>query len=162
VPRTELVVIADYHHYYLCVPNQQFDQANVDLTHDGVIAPFGTGVKIGTGIQWGPVEVSVTIRQSPPPQEMPAGVAAACDVSVPSGEVALLNWETEIQIVLNVDVPGLYRMVIEVSGRDEAAVPNGPPERHVITLYRALSAGPRWRSTAIDDAGSGLQVLSDI
>jgi hypothetical protein len=162
VSPTELVVIADYHHYYLCDPNQEFDPANADLTHDGVIASFGTGVKIGTGVQWGPVEVSVVIPQAPPPQEMPAGVAAACDVSVPSGEVALLNWEMEIQLVLNVGAPGSYLLVIEVSGRDEAAVPNGPPEGHSITLYRSLSARPRWRSTAIDDTARSLQVLKDI
>jgi hypothetical protein len=162
VSPTRLVVIADYHHYYLCDPNQQFDPADIDLTHDGVIAPFGTGVKIGTGVQWGPVEVSVAIAQAPPPQELPGGVAAACDVSLPSGEVSLLNWETEILLVLHVDAPGLHRLVIEVSGRDQAAVPNGPPERHTITLYRSLSASPRWRSTALDDTARGLQVLNDL
>jgi hypothetical protein len=142
-----------YHQYVLTDVVGEYDALAIGETSDGVIAPLGTAVCVFTGTRAGIVEVVLRVLGDgeEPPEQPPTAVAAACDIDIPSGTLDLRTWDNEPVERHNFGSPQRCRVLVVVTGRDQARDPSHTPEVHHIWVHPVHQPTPRWRSQASDD-----------
>src|SRR4051794_33491049 len=86
-------VRADYYQYYLLAVGAEFDASAVDAVNEGILAPARHGARVSTGVRQGLVELTVRVLDGPIPLPDPdAVVAAASNLDLSGGVVAVVNW----------------------------------------------------------------------
>ena len=140
------------HQYILTDVTGDYDALAIGETGDGVIAPLGTAIGVFTGTPAGMVDVIFRVLGDgeEPPEQPATAVAAACDIDIPSGILDLRTSDNELVERHDLGSPQRCRVLVVVTGRDQAADPSDTPEVHHIWVHPVHQATPRWRSRASD------------
>jgi len=144
------------HQYVITDVMGEYNALAISDMGDGVIAPLGTAVCVFAGTPAGIVDVNLRVLGDgeEPPEQPATAVAAACDIDVPSGTLDLRTSDNELVKRHDFGSPQRCRVLVAVTGRDEASDPANPPEVHHVWVQVVHRPTPRWRSQT-SDATSG-------
>jgi hypothetical protein len=160
---TRTTVSVDYYQYYAYGVGGDFNESSVDMVHDGILAPGGTGVRIATGAHMGRAELTVLVGDSP--IELPIGdhevIASACNLDLPRGKIIINSFAGPTVFDHDFGRPLTCGLLVEVRDRDAAydhrySPGPAPVEHHIITISPFRLPGGRWRSARIDKIGQSL------
>jgi hypothetical protein len=159
---SQFLVHASFLQYYL-ETSGEYDPSQGDFSNDGIIAPIDdSGVRVSCGTQVGDVRITFRVVASPDDWQRGSGVAAECDLVLPDGKFYITSITTDDGYEYDFGRPLRCRILVQVSGRDEAQYDDGDNmlEHHIITIAPVLDEQPRWRSAAIDDVGRGFEEVA--
>jgi hypothetical protein len=158
-----LIIDVDYNQYYLQDSSGDFDARQSEFFDDGIVAPLGNGIRIICGTEYGQLGVTFRVMNTLDGLLRGPGVAAECDLLLPSGIAILTNVDGELLHEHNFGRPLRCRVLVRVSGRDEAAMNFDETmlEHHVITLAPTSIEQARWRSAAMDNIGFEFEAVTE-
>src|SRR5690349_9426950 len=91
VDEHQLVIDAHYSQYYLVDPSGDSDTSFCDVASDGIVGPLDSAMRIDCGTDYGELKVTFRVVQTLDRSLRGSGIAAECDLFLPSGTVRLVE-----------------------------------------------------------------------